>query len=114
MASVATAWTNAPRLVSCAAWSTAFSDAAVSFASSIGPPGSDSEIAMPATNGARLTRVHSSVVKSALSVIHGPLARRVSPASLPVVGAGEGARLASGVGGAHARELDLARVVASD
>src|ERR1700761_8716204 len=38
--------------------------AMVSFVASIGPPGSASEIAMPATNGARTIRAHSSSVKS--------------------------------------------------
>ena len=45
-----------------------FSDALVSLASSIGPPGSAREIAIPATNGARRTRTHSSSVKSLLVV----------------------------------------------
>ena len=41
----------------------------VSFVASIGPPGSASEIAMPATNGARTTRDHSSSVKSLFVVM---------------------------------------------
>ena len=44
-------------------------DATVSLASSIGPPGSASEIATPTTSGARRTRVHSSSVKSCLDVM---------------------------------------------
>ena len=43
--------------------------AIVSLAASIGPPGSASEIAMPAMNGARTIRVHSSSVKSSF-VVH--------------------------------------------
>jgi hypothetical protein len=43
--------------------------AAVSLTASIGPPGSAREMASPATNGARLSRAHSSSVKSALDVI---------------------------------------------
>ena len=42
--------------------------AIVSLVASMGPPGSASEIAMPATIGARSTRVHSSSVKSVLVV----------------------------------------------
>jgi hypothetical protein len=38
--------------------------ALVSLTASIGPPGSASEIAMPATSGARPRRAHSSSVKS--------------------------------------------------
>ena len=41
-----------------------FSVAIVSLVASIGPPGSASEIAIPATNGARTIRRHSSSVKS--------------------------------------------------
>ena len=74
-ASEATAPTNSPRPAPSAAPMTVFSAAAVSFASSIGPPGSDSEIAMPATNGARLIRAQSSSVKSALPVIPAPCDR---------------------------------------
>ena len=44
----------------------------VSFVASMGPPGSASEIAMPATNGARTTRDHSSSVKSLFVVTVGP------------------------------------------
>ena len=68
MTSPATAPTNPPRLP-CSAPVTVFNVAAVSFANSIGPPGSENVIAMPATNGARLSRVHSSSLKSALPVI---------------------------------------------
>ena len=39
-----------------------------SFTASIGPPGSASEIAIPATIGERSRRAHSSSVKSALVV----------------------------------------------
>ena len=39
-----------------------------SFAASMGPPGSASEIAIPATIGARTIRAHSSSVKSSLIV----------------------------------------------
>src|SRR5215211_7632335 len=46
-----------------------FKDAADSLASSIGPPGSAREIAIPATNGARRTRIHSSSVKSLFVVM---------------------------------------------
>src|SRR3954447_12095198 len=46
--------------------------AIVSLAASIGPPGSANEIARPATNGARTTRVHSSSGKS-LFVVTGAL-----------------------------------------
>src|SRR5215203_7389205 len=42
--------------------------AIVSLAISIGPPGSASEIAIPATSGARRTRTHSSSLKSLLVV----------------------------------------------
>jgi hypothetical protein len=45
------------------------SDAMVSLATSIGPPGSASEIATPATSGARRIQVHSSSVKSCLDVM---------------------------------------------
>src|SRR4051812_29889676 len=48
---------------------TVLSVAAVSLTASIGPPGSAREIAIPATNGARLSRAHSSSVKSTLVVI---------------------------------------------
>ena len=41
-----------------------FRVAIVSLVASIGPPGSASEIAIPATNGARTIRRHSSSVKS--------------------------------------------------
>src|SRR5215218_7958911 len=46
-----------------------FKDAADSLASSIGPPGSAREIAIPATRGARRTRTHSSSVKSLFVVM---------------------------------------------
>src|SRR6187455_2489376 len=49
-----------------------FSEAIDSLSASIGPPGSASEIARPATSGARPSRVHSSSVKSALVVMSGP------------------------------------------
>jgi hypothetical protein len=67
-ASRAIACASSPRSPASAAV-TVFSVAAVSLTASIGPPGSASEIAMPATNGARLRRVHSSSVKSAFVVI---------------------------------------------
>ena len=51
-------------------------DAIVSLVASIGPPGSASEIAMPATIGARMTRVHSSSVKSFLVVTYASFRRR--------------------------------------
>ena len=44
-------------------------DAIVSLATSIGPPGSASEIATPATSGARRILVHSSSVKFCFEVI---------------------------------------------
>jgi hypothetical protein len=43
-----------------------------SLAISIGPPGSANEIAIPATNGARRTRTHSSSVKSLFVVMTHP------------------------------------------
>src|SRR5215212_8867042 len=49
-----------------------FKDAEDSLASSIGPPGSAREIAIPATNGARRTRIHSSSVKSLFVVMTRP------------------------------------------
>src|SRR3954454_7656660 len=76
--------TSSPRPPVPAAPTTDFRVADVSLTTSIGPPGSDSEIAMPATNGARLSRAHSSSVKSALPVIwhrvcHGGELSRRSP-----------------------------------
>jgi NADPH:quinone reductase-like Zn-dependent oxidoreductase len=53
--------------------------AVVSLATSIGPPGSASEIATPATNGARRIRVHSWSVKSCLDVMATSWERGVSP-----------------------------------
>src|SRR5688572_14769036 len=67
--SLAIASTSAPRPLSPAAASTLWRVALVSLNASIGPPGSASEIAMPARNGARLTRVHSSSLKSVLEVM---------------------------------------------
>ena len=67
----AIAATRSPRPPASAAPSTVFSVADVSLTASIGPPGSASEIAMPATNGARLIRAHSASVKSAFEVIIG-------------------------------------------
>jgi hypothetical protein len=49
-----------------------FNDADVSLVSSMGPPGSAMEIAIPATNGARRTRTHSSSVKSLFVVMTSP------------------------------------------
>ena len=49
-----------------------------SLALSIGPPGSASEIASPATNGARTTRVHSSSGKSCLVVTTTPISLAAS------------------------------------
>ena len=49
-----------------------FSVAIDSLAVSIGPPGSASEMARPATSGARRTRVHSSSVKSVFVVTRRP------------------------------------------
>ena len=60
---------------------TVFSVAEVSLTSSIGPPGSASEIAIPATNGPRLSRVHSSSPKSALVVIGASSVTRRSQAA---------------------------------
>src|SRR5215213_11711593 len=54
-----------------------FKDAEDSLASSIGPPGSAREIAIPATNGARRIRIHSSSVKSLFVVM-----TRLSPLNL--------------------------------
>ena len=65
----AIASTSSPRPPPSAAPTTVRSVAAVSFTASIGPPGSASEIAMPAMNGARLSCVHSSSVKSVFDVM---------------------------------------------
>src|SRR5688500_3087540 len=56
-----------------------FNAAMVSFVASMGPPGSASEIAIPATKGARTTRDHSSSVKSLFVVI-------VVPSGQPLLG----------------------------
>jgi hypothetical protein len=51
-----------------------------SFVTSMGPPGSAREIAIPATNGARRTLIHSSSVKSLLAVtMRAPLAESTPP-----------------------------------
>src|SRR6478735_5228221 len=58
-----------------------------SLAASIGPPGSASVIAMPATNGARTTRTHSSSEKSALVVMWFPFVGVPHPLQIAPAGA---------------------------
>src|ERR671918_897595 len=65
--------TNCSRL---AGFVAALSVAIVSFAVSMGPPGSAREIARPATNGARTIRSQSSSEKSLLVVTARPFIRR--------------------------------------
>ena len=65
----ASAWTNSPWSPASAACVTVFNAAEVSLTASIGPPGSAIEIDRPATNGARLSRAHSSSVKSAFDAM---------------------------------------------
>src|SRR5918994_4638420 len=59
---------------------TTLTTAEVSFRTSIGPPGSASVIAMPATIGERTSVAHSSSVKSAFVVISRPLPYVARPA----------------------------------
>src|SRR3954453_1243423 len=67
--SAVSASTSSPRPPPSAPASTVFSTAAVSLSASIGPPGSASEMPIPATIGARFSRAHSSSVKSAFEVM---------------------------------------------
>jgi hypothetical protein len=65
----ATDWTKSPCVPFSASSITVRIAAVDSFSASIGPPGSASEIALPATSGDRPSRVHSSSVKSSRVVM---------------------------------------------